>query len=285
MANSSDATTCCGCRAALALGRHRHDGQRSRRLFHQAVRLRLFYASVQYERRTRGLASLALDRRWTAGWRSDRRRFRQRGRPLPAGEPDRSGEALDRQGGGPGMWGAGGEGAAGGLGFVRRPWRIALGVMLLWAASGTAGASAAPSATIVIDAATAAVLKSNQASALWRPASLTKLMTLYITFQELAAGHLQLGEKLTVSGYAAAMPPSALGLSKGEKITVEQAILATITRSANDAVVVLAERIGGDETTFAQRMTATARNLGMTGSVFRNASGLPDPEQTTTARD
>jgi D-alanyl-D-alanine carboxypeptidase len=168
---------------------------------------------------------------------------------------------------------------------MRRPWRIALGVVLLWAASGTAGAAAAPSATIVIDAATAAVLKSNQASALWRPASLTKLMTLYITFQELAAGHLQLGEKLTVSGYAAAMPPSALGLSKGEKITVEQAILATITRSANDAVVVLAERIGGDETTFAQRMTATARDLGMTGSVFRNASGLPDPEQTTTARD
>ena len=81
------------------------------------------------------------------------------------------------------------------------------------------------------------------------------------------------------------MPPSELGLSKGEKITVEQAILATITRSANDAVVVLAERIGGDETSFAQRMTATARSLGMTGSVFRNASGLPDPEQTTTARD
>jgi D-alanyl-D-alanine carboxypeptidase len=150
----------------------------------------------------------------------------------------------------------------------------------VWAAP-----AAAPSATIVIDASTAAVLKSAQATALWRPASLTKLMTLYITFQELAAGHLKLTDVLTVSGYAAAMPPSELGLSKGEKITVEQAILATITRSANDAVVVLAERIGGDETTFAQRMTATAHNLGMTGSVFRNASGLPDPEQTTTARD
>ncbi len=120
---------------------------------------------------------------------------------------------------------------------------------------------------------------------LWRPASLTKLMTLYITFQELAAGHLKLDERLTVSGYAAAMPPSRLGLAKGETTTVEEAILATITRSANDAVVVLAERIGGDETTFAQRMTATARTIGMTGSVFRNASGLPDPEQTTTAHD
>src|SRR5579862_6141556 len=111
-----------------------------------------------------------------------------------------------------------------------------------------AAPTAAPSATIVIDASTAAVLKSAQATALWRPASLTKLMTLYITFQELAAGHLKLTDVLTVSGYAAAMPPSELGLSKGEKITVEQAILATITRSANDAVVVLAERIGGDET-------------------------------------
>ncbi len=81
------------------------------------------------------------------------------------------------------------------------------------------------------------------------------------------------------------MPPSESGLGTGEKITVEQAILATITRSANDAVVVLAERIGGDETTFAQRMTATAHTIGMTGSVFRNASGLPDPEQVTTAHD
>ncbi len=146
-------------------------------------------------------------------------------------------------------------------------------------------AASAPSATIVVDAATAAVLKSSLATELWRPASLTKLMTLYITFQELAAGHLKLDEVLTVSHYAASMPPSDLGLATGEKITVQQAILATITRSANDAVVVLAERIGGDETGFAQRMTSTAHTLGMTGSVFRNATGLPDPEQTTTAHD
>ena len=171
---------------------------------------------------------------------------------------------------------------------MRRFSRTWLAVIILWAAAdanGLAAPGAAPSAMIVIDAATAAVLKSEQATALWRPASLTKLMTLYITFQELAAGQLQLDERLTVSGYAAAMPPSRLGLAKGEKITVQEAILATIARSANDAVVVLAERIGGDETTFAARMTATARHLGMTGSVFRNASGLPDPEQTTTARD
>jgi D-alanyl-D-alanine carboxypeptidase len=176
---------------------------------------------------------------------------------------------------------------------MRGSWGIAFGALLLGvvealsivSATAEAAPGAVPSATIVVDAATAEVLKSEQATALWRPASLTKLMTLYITFQELAAGHLKLDERLTVSGYAAAMPPSRLGLAKGEKITVEEAILATVTRSANDAVVVLAERIGGDETTFAQRMTATARAIGMTGSVFRNASGLPDPEQTTTAHD
>ncbi len=171
---------------------------------------------------------------------------------------------------------------------MRRLWGIGFGALLTWAAAGGAGFAApgaVPSAMIVIDAATSEVLKSDQATALWRPASLTKLMTLYITFQELAAGRLKLDDRLTVSGYAAAMPPSELGLAKGEKITVEEAILATITRSANDAVVTLAERIGGDETSFAVRMTVTARKLGMTGSVFRNASGLPDPEQTTTARD
>ena len=173
---------------------------------------------------------------------------------------------------------------------MKRPLRfrgLLVGLLLAPLLAATAGAATkpAPSATIVIDAATAAVLKSNLATALWRPASLTKLMSLYITFQELAAGHLSLDEKLTASAYAASMPPSELGLARGEKITVEQLILATITRSANDAVVVLAERIGGDETGFAQRMTATARKLGMTGSIFRNASGLPDPEQTTTAHD
>ena len=145
-------------------------------------------------------------------------------------------------------------------------------------------ATAGP-ATIVVDAATGAVLASAQPTALWRPASLTKLMSLYVVFQELAAGRLSLDEKLTVSSYAASMPPSSIGLAPGEHLTVRQAILATITRSANDAVVALAQRVAGDETAFAARMTETAKTLGMTGSVFRTASGLPDPEQTTTARD
>jgi D-alanyl-D-alanine carboxypeptidase len=150
---------------------------------------------------------------------------------------------------------------------------------------GSDTARAAPQSSIVVDAGTGEVLSASDPSALWRPASLTKLMTLYITFEELAAGRLKLAEILTVSPYAAAMPPSQLGLLKGAKITVETAILATITRSANDAAVVLAERIGGNETSFATRMTATAKRLGMTGSSFHNASGLPDPEQITTAHD
>ena len=140
-------------------------------------------------------------------------------------------------------------------------------------------------ATIVVDAATGAVLAANEPTALWRPASLTKLMSLYVVFQEIAAGRISLDENLTISSYAAGMPPTSIGLAPGEHLTVRQAILATITRSANDAVVALAQRVSGDETSFAQRMTETARKLGMTGSVFRTASGLPDPEQTTTARD
>ena len=163
---------------------------------------------------------------------------------------------------------------------------LAVAILSLAAFStGSARAAPAPQSSIVVDAASGEVLSSSDPTALWRPASLTKLMTLYITFEELAAGRLKLTDLVTVSPYAAAMPPSELGLSKGEKITVETAILATITRSANDAAVVLAERIGGDETSFAARMTATAKRLGMSGSSFHNATGLPDPEQTTTARD
>ena len=163
---------------------------------------------------------------------------------------------------------------------------LAVAILSLAAFStGSARAAPAPQSSIVVDAASGEVLSSSDPTVLWRPASLTKLMTLYIAFEELAAGRLKLTDLVTVSPYAAAMPPSELGLSKGEKITVETAILATITRSANDAAVVLADRIGGDETSFAARMTSTARRLGMSGSSFHNATGLPDPEQTTTARD
>lgn len=118
------------------------------------------------------------------------------------------------------------------------------------------------------------------------PASLTKLMTLYMAFRALQAGQLSLDQSVPVSVRASTREPSKLGLVPGSYITVEQAILALVTKSANDAACALGELIGGgSEDRFAQMMTAQARALGMTSTTFQNASGLPDPEQVTTARD
>jgi D-alanyl-D-alanine carboxypeptidase len=140
-------------------------------------------------------------------------------------------------------------------------------------------------AAIVVDAESGTVLESFAATARWYPASLTKVMTVYLAFEEIEVGRLKLDEQLTVSARAAAQPATELGLGAGQKITVEDTIFAIILQSANDAAVTLAERIGGSEEAFAERMTAKARALGMSRTVFRNASGLPDPEQVTTARD
>ena len=147
------------------------------------------------------------------------------------------------------------------------------------------GSAAADYAAIVVDADNGTVLESVAATARWYPASLTKVMTVYLAFEEIEAGRLKLDETLTVSAHAAAQPATELGLGAGEKITVKDAILAIILQSANDAAVALAERIAGSEVTFAAHMTARAKALGMSRTVFRNASGLPDPEQVTTARD
>ncbi|MEL7488264.1 MAG: D-alanyl-D-alanine carboxypeptidase family protein, partial [Pseudomonadota bacterium] len=117
------------------------------------------------------------------------------------------------------------------------------------------------------------------------PASLTKMMTLYLLFDELEAGRLTLDSKLTVSAQAAAQPPSKLGVKKGSKIDVETAIEALVVKSANDVAVVVAEQISGSEWRFASKMTAKARALGMRRTTFRNASGLPNRKQVTTARD
>src|SRR5262245_56402489 len=146
-------------------------------------------------------------------------------------------------------------------------------------------AATADYAAIVVDADSGTVLESVSATARWYPASLTKVMTVYLAFDEIAAGRMALDEQLTVSAHAAAQPATELGLGAGQKITVKDTILAIILRSANDAAVTLAERIGGSEVTFAAHMTAKAKQLGMARTVFRNASGLPDPEQVTTARD
>ena len=116
-------------------------------------------------------------------------------------------------------------------------------------------------------------------------ASLTKIMTLYLLFERLDAGKMKLDTEMEVSEHASEQAPTKLGLRPGQTIRVEDAIKGLVTRSANDAAVVIAEAIAGDEDDFAKQMTRKARALGMTRTVYRNASGLPDDEQVTTARD
>lgn len=142
-----------------------------------------------------------------------------------------------------------------------------------------------PYAALVVDAKTGKVLHAENPNEIRHPASLTKVMTLYILFDELERGSLTLDTPLKVSAEAARQAPSKLGLRPGETIRVEDAIKALVTKSANDAAVVIAENISGSHTAFAQRMTRKARALGMANTVYRNANGLPDPGQVTTARD
>jgi D-alanyl-D-alanine carboxypeptidase len=146
-------------------------------------------------------------------------------------------------------------------------------------------APALVSESIVIELETGQVLSQENPDAITYPASLTKMMTLYLTFEALNAGKLRLDQYLPVSYAAASRTPTKLGLRPGESIAVQDLILGLITRSANDAACVLAEGLAGSEPTFAESMTRKARNLGMTRTVYRNASGLPDPDQYTTARD
>src|SRR4051812_27713688 len=142
-----------------------------------------------------------------------------------------------------------------------------------------------PYADLVVDANTRAVLHAENADSLRHPASLTKIMTLYLLFEQLEAGKLRLDSRMEVSEHAAQQAPSKLGLAPGQTIAVEDAIRALVTKSANDAAVVIAETIAGDEDAFARLMTRKARALGMSRTVYNNASGLPDEEQLTTARD
>ncbi len=140
-------------------------------------------------------------------------------------------------------------------------------------------------AGIVVDLENGEVLYSENADAPRYPASLTKMMTLYLTFEALENGDLGLNQALPVSAQAAAMPATKLWLSAGSTIPVDTAIRALAVRSANDVAVVLSESLGGSEQQFARMMTEKARELGMTATTFRNASGLPDDQQMTTARD
>ena len=152
-------------------------------------------------------------------------------------------------------------------------------------AVGTLPAAARTHGSILVDADSGKVMQATNADVQNHPASLTKMMTLYLLFDALEKGRVHLQDPMRVTMHAARQSPSKLGLSPGQTITVEQGILALVTKSANDAAVVIAENLGGSEPAFATQMTAKARELGMTRTIFRNASGLPIQGQWSTPRD
>lgn len=160
--------------------------------------------------------------------------------------------------------------------------------LVLAALPGTTPAGArSPSkhAAFVLDANTGAVLYQDDADERRHPASLTKMMTLYLTFETIEQGRMSMSSKVVMSEAAASAAPSKLGLEPGEELTVREAILALITKSANDVASALAEKIGGNERNFVRLMNAKARELGMSKTNFENPSGLPHPDQVTSARD
>ncbi|MDE1147873.1 MAG: D-alanyl-D-alanine carboxypeptidase [Azospirillaceae bacterium] len=164
----------------------------------------------------------------------------------------------------------------------RGRWAV-LALLACWAL--TPVTAFAKYAAIVVDAETGQVLHSAGADTENYPASLTKMMTLYLLFDALDSGRVTLDQSFKVSAHAQAQAPSKLGLEAGDTIRVRDAILALVTKSANDVAVVVAENLGGSEPRFAQMMTAKAHALGMSRTTFRNASGLPNLAQHTTARD
>ena len=176
-----------------------------------------------------------------------------------------------------------------------RPQAAAVQVAALPALPATTGAELALApqgsaqrrahAAIVVDAATGTVLHEEDADSLRYPASLTKMMTLYLLFDALSEGRVSVDTPLVISAKAASQPPARIGLKIGGKLTVSQAIQALAVKSANDVAIAVAENLAGSEAAFAAQMTAKARSLGMRHTRFVNASGLPDPGQVTTARD
>src|SRR6516165_6925824 len=142
-----------------------------------------------------------------------------------------------------------------------------------------------PFASIVVDGNSGSVLQASSPDALRHPASLTKVMTLYLLFERLESGKLKLDSALKISEHASEQAPTKLGLKPGQTISVEDAIKGIVTKSANDAAVAVAENLDGDEESFAKLMTQKAHALGMTHTIYVNASDLPDDDQVTTARD
>jgi D-alanyl-D-alanine carboxypeptidase len=165
--------------------------------------------------------------------------------------------------------------------------RLVLAIALILPMVSAADAAGVPRkfAGIVVDAKSGKVLYESSANAARYPASVTKVMTLYVLFQELEAGNITLKTKFKVSKYASQAVPTKLGIKAGSTITVENAIKALVTISANDIARVIAENISGSESAFAKRMTSTAKALGMSNTTYRNASGLPDKGQVTTVAD
>lgn len=173
------------------------------------------------------------------------------------------------------------------LGFrmPARPVSLLAAVTLAGAVTGAAAPAQARYTSIVIDADSGMVVHNDGADIRNYPASLTKMMTLYLTFEALDARRMTLDQQIPVSHHAEMQSPSKLGLNQGDTIRLEDAILAVVTKSANDMAVALAEAQAGSEAAFALRMTQKAQALGMSHTTFRNASGLPNDQQMTTARD
>ncbi len=166
--------------------------------------------------------------------------------------------------------------------------RIGMTVALLSAAPAAVSASPlgpARYSAILIDADDGSVLYSQAAEQIRHPASITKVMTLFLAFDALDGGRLRLSDRIVMTAHAAAQKPSKLGLRPGQTISVEDAIRVIAVKSANDVAVALAEKLGGSEQAFAQMMTAKSRMLGMRQTVFSNATGLPDPATFTSAHD
>ncbi|MEM6492304.1 MAG: serine hydrolase, partial [Pseudomonadota bacterium] len=158
----------------------------------------------------------------------------------------------------------------------------ALGFGLIAAA---APADARRYAAIVVDAADGAILHEENPDRRIFPASLTKMMTLYMMFDAIEAGRMRMNTPIRVSKRAAAQPASKIGLRAGARITAEDAINALVTKSANDVATAVAEHLGGSESRFAAAMTKRARTMGLTRTTFKHASGLPNESQLTTVRD
>lgn len=152
-------------------------------------------------------------------------------------------------------------------------------------AARSSGGSGSRYAAIVIESSTGKILHQENADEIRHPASLTKVMTLLVLFDQMAAGKVDLSDRITVSKHAASMSPTKLGIPAGSTIAVRDAIGAIVTESANDMAVAVAEHLAGSETAFAKYMTKRAQQIGMSRTRFKNASGLPNPAQVTTARD